>query len=78
MTVARETLNRTMPHTIRNTPLIRASIIPTMKYTTQSTRVHGTAARMRNAVLRIFIAFMAAVFFEFDVDLRVEGVSFLS
>ncbi len=41
-------------------------------------KVHGTAARMRNAVLRIFIAFMAAVFFEFDVDLRVEGVSFLS
>ncbi len=62
MTVARETPNRTMPHTIRNTPLIRASIIPTLKYTTQNTRAHGTAARIRNAVLRIFIAFMAAAF----------------
>lgn len=62
MTVARETPNRTMPHTIRNTPLIRASIIPTMKYTVQSTRAHGTTARARNAVLRIIIAFMAAAF----------------
>ncbi len=62
MTVARETPNKTMFHTIRNTPLNRASIIPTMKYTTQSTRPHGTAARARNAVLRISIAFMAAVF----------------
>ena len=59
---ARETPNRMMLHTIRNTPLIRTSIIPTMKYTAQSTKAHGTAARMRNAVLRIFIAFMAAGF----------------
>ena len=66
-----------MLHTICNTPLIRVSIIPTMKYTTQSTRAHGTAARARNAVLKISIAFMAVVF-EFDADLRVEGVGFLS
>ena len=62
MKVASETPNRTMLHTIRNTPLNRASIIPTMKYTTQSTRAHGTAARMCNAVLKISIAFMAVVF----------------
>lgn len=62
MKVASETPNRTMLHTIRNTPLIRTSIIPTMKYTTQSTRAHKTAAKARNAVLRIFIAFTTAVF----------------
>ena len=78
MTVAKEAPNRTILHTIRNTPHIRASIIPTMKYTAQSTRAHGTAIRARNTVLRIFIAFMSAAFFEFDADLRVEGVSFLS
>ena len=77
MTAARETPNRTIPHTIRNTPLIRASIIPTMKYTTQSTRAHRTAARAHNAVLRIFIAFMAVVFFGFRCGFESGGSEFL-
>jgi len=68
----REKPNRTMPHTICNTPLIRASNIPTVKYTTHRKKAHGTATRARNTVLIILIGFITVVVFESNADLRVE------